>query len=193
MAASTNHLPRLPAALLALALCAACGREVDAAAAPPAAATDEFALEESWRSLGSATPRNRSELEAKRSDGPVTLWHAGGSKAGEGELRGGEKSGPWSFWYESGALRWRGTFENGLPHGPERGWYANGQLHFEGTLDRGRRSGLYRYWQEDGRPELEAEFLDDQLNGPCRRWTLDGVLDPLASGRYERGRKVGEL
>jgi antitoxin component YwqK of YwqJK toxin-antitoxin module len=170
-------------ALLAAACgLASCGNEVDAQYEP---VNDESAFE--------VVDDERASEGLSPSQDRVVLRYANGAKQSEGRWVAQRKEGEWIHWREDGSARWQGVFEAGVLHGPERGWHANGQLAFEGQRERGSRAGLFRSWYENGTLELEAEYVGGELHGAVRRFNLDGQLLPESSGRFEGGRKVGEL
>lgn len=134
------------------------------------------------------------ELPAGEDEGAfVTLRHSNGEPAARGRERDGRREGEWTFWREDGSVRWQGNYLGGVLEGEERGWYPQGGPWFEGARRAGLREGLYRSWHENGRLEQETHFRADLREGACTRYDLDGRLDPRESGRYEAGRRIGDL
>jgi hypothetical protein len=150
-------------------------------------------FESRWAHLAAhAGPERTAPQWNGAMDGPVTLWHPGGNKRGEGRYADSQRVGLWVFWHENGQRRWQGKYVDGELEGSECAWFENGERELECNWKEGERHGVYTQWHVNGRIAAQGEYRHGKREGRFHYFHVDGTIDEKLTGTYSGDRRVGD-
>lgn len=135
----------------------------------------------------------------------------------EGMVLNGQRHGVWRSKFADGTLWIQYQYKHGeldghvITHGPDGnlqaddqykegklsgmsiGWHSNGRIAYEFHYLDGIREGPWTEWRADGKLKAQGESRRDRFEGRCSWFRENGDLDTKMSGRYENGKRVGDL